>query len=185
MWKTLRQIARVGRISEAPVEAREGVVEANAESRLRIEMLRVLGRALTVRLVDAGSCNGCELEINALSNPYYNLEGLGIQFVASPRHADVLLVTGPVSANMELALRRTYEAMPEPRLVVAAGDCAANCGVFGSGYAIAGPVARIVPVDVTVRGCPPTPSDLLWGLLRAVRRDLPVLESAHQGGQPG
>ena len=184
MWKTLRQIARVGRISEAPVEAREGVVEADAESRIRIEMLRVLGRALTVRLVDAGSCNGCELEINALSNPYYNLEGLGIQLVASPRHADVLLVTGPVSANMELALRRTYEAMPEPRLVVAAGDCAANCGVFGSGYAIAGPVARILPVDVTVRGCPPTPTDLLWGLLRAVRRDLPVLESAHQGGQP-
>ena len=102
----------------------------------------------------------------------------------SPRHADVLLVTGPVFANMELALRRTYEAMPEPRLVVAAGDCAANCGVFGSGYATVGPVACILPVDLTVRGCPPTPADLLWGLLRSVRRVIPVLESARQGCEP-
>ena len=173
MWKTLRQIARVGRISESPLEARAGAVEAQANPRIRLELLRVLGRALAVRLVDAGSCNGCELEINALSNPYYNLEGLGIQFVASPRHADLLLVTGPVACNMELALRRTYDAMPEPRLVVAAGDCAATCGVFGSGYAIAGPVARILPVDVTVHGCPPAPADLLQGLLQAVRRRIP------------
>lgn len=170
MWKTLRQIARVGRISEPPAAVSDGTVEFDAESRIRREMLRVLGRALAIRVVDAGSCNGCELEVNALSNPYYNIEGLGIQFVASPRHADLLLVTGPVSYNMELALRRTYEAIPEPRLVVAAGDCAANCGVFGQGYAIAGPLARILPVDVTVHGCPPAPEALLRGLLHAVRR---------------
>ena len=180
MWKTLRQIARVGRISEPPVAAHDGAVEAEANSRIRADMLRVLGRALAVRMVDAGSCNGCELEVNALSNPYYNLEGLGIHFVASPRHADLLLVTGPVSSNMELALLRTYEAMPEPRLVVAVGDCAANCGVFGSSYAIVGPVARILPVDVTVHGCPPTPADLLQGLLQAVCRHMPAVKKGQE-----
>lgn len=140
--------------------------------RIRLDLLRVLGRALTVHLVDAGPCNGCELEIGALSNPNYNLEGLGIEFVASARHADLLLITGPVASNMEPALRRTYKAMPEPRLAVAAGDCAATCGVFGSGYAFAEheAVARILPVDVTVHGCPHAPADLLQGLLQAVRR---------------
>lgn len=169
MWKTLRQIARVGRITEPSAPVAEGEVDAEP-TRLHDEMLRILGRALAVRMVDAGSCNGCEQEISALSNPYYNLEGRGIQFVASPRHADVLLVTGPVSRNMELALRRTFDAMPAPRLVVAAGDCAANCGVFGEGYAISGPVSRILPVDVTVHGCPPSPAALMQGLLAAVRR---------------
>ena len=168
MWKTLRQIARVGRISEPA--STSSTAYAEGEPQLRAELLRILGRALAVRVVDAGSCNGCELEINALGNPYYNLEGLGLQFVASPRHADVLLVTGPVSRHMELALRRTFEAMPEPRLVVAAGDCAANCGVFGEGYAVCGRVACVLPVDVTVSGCPPTPADLLAGLLLAVQR---------------
>ncbi|MGC9164033.1 MAG: NADH-quinone oxidoreductase subunit B family protein, partial [Thiomonas sp.] len=127
MWKTLRQIARVGRITEPPTVVPADTPDATVD-RLQAEVLRLLGRALAIRVVDAGSCNGCELEINALSNPYYNLEGLGIQFVASPRHADLLLVTGPVSRHMELALRRTYDAMPEPKLVVAAGDCAAGCG---------------------------------------------------------
>ncbi len=168
MWKTLRQIARAGRITE-PLQPAGDAVQV-APERVQADLLRILGRALAVRVVDAGSCNGCELEINALSNPYYNLEGLGIHFVASPRHADLLLVTGPVTRNMELALRRTYEAMPAPRLVVAAGDCARGCGVFGEGYATCGRVDRVLPVDVTVAGCPPAPADLLQGLLQAVQR---------------
>jgi len=169
MWKTLRQIARVGRITEPPSAIQTDMADATVD-RLQTEVLRLLGRALAIRVVDAGSCNGCELEINALSNPYYNLEGLGIQFVASPRHADLLLVTGPVSRHMELALRRTYDAMPDPKLVVAAGDCAAGCGVHCSGYAVCGRVAEVLPVDVTIPGCPPSPQDLLQGILRAVRR---------------
>ncbi|MDE2128414.1 MAG: NADH-quinone oxidoreductase subunit B family protein [Betaproteobacteria bacterium] len=169
MWKTLRQIARVGRISET-AHAASMAVEAADKSDAQAELLRILGRALAIRVVDAGSCNGCELEIQALSNPYYNLEGLGLQFVASPRHADMLLVTGPVSRHMELALRRTYEAMPEPRLVVAAGECACTGGVFGESYASCGRVGNVLPVDITVAGCPPSPQALLEGILRAVRR---------------
>ncbi len=169
MWKTLKQIARAGRISERPPAATDAPVESG-EARVRDELLRVLGRALAVRVVDAGSCNGCELEINALANPYYNLEGLGIHLVASPRHADLLLVTGPVTRHMEEALRRTWEAMPEPRLVVAAGDCACGRGVFDQNYACHGSLAAVLPVDVSVGGCPPTPSDLVQGLLQAVRR---------------
>ncbi len=169
MWKTLRQIARVGRISELPRDGGGAPIEAG-EARVREELLQVLGRALAVRVVDAGSCNGCELEINALGNPYYNIEGLGIHLVASPRHADLLLVTGPVTRHMEQALRRTWEAMPEPRLVVAAGDCACGHGVFDENYACHGSVAAVLPVDVSVGGCPPTPSDLLQGMLHAVRR---------------
>ena len=124
------------------------------------------------RQVDAGSCNGCELEIHALGNPYYNIEGLGIKFVASPRHADLLLVTGPVSRNMEMALKRTYEATPEPKLVVAVGDCACDGGVFGETYATCGRVANVIPVDVTVSGCPPEPVEILRGILLAVRRQV-------------
>ena len=169
MWKTLRQIARAGRVTEPPQPA-GAAVQAAAPERIHADLLRILGRALAVRVVDAGSCNGCELEINALSNPYYNLEGLGIQFVASPRHADLLLVTGPVARNMELALRRTFDAMPAPRLVVAAGDCACTGGVFGEGYATCGRVDRVLPVDVTVAGCPPAPADLLQAILQAVQR---------------
>ncbi|MDE2255426.1 MAG: NADH-quinone oxidoreductase subunit B family protein [Betaproteobacteria bacterium] len=171
MWQTLRQIARVGRLTEAPARHdRGGAAEPGGEQKIRRELLRVLGRALTVRLVDAGSCNGCELEVNALSNPYYNIEGLGIQFVASPRHADLLLVTGPVSRHMHGALRRTFDAMPDPKLVVAAGDCACSGGIFGESYASCGRVANVLPVDVTVPGCPPSPEALLQGILRAVRR---------------
>ncbi|MGA8008399.1 MAG: NADH-quinone oxidoreductase subunit B family protein [Thiomonas sp.] len=171
MWKTLRQIARVGRISEAPQATSAPLAQQTADMpRIQADLLRILGRALAVRVVDAGSCNGCELEINALSNPYYNIEGLGIQFVASPRHADLLLVTGPVSRHMELALRRTYDAMPDPKLVVAAGDCACTGGIFGESYATCGRVAGVLPVDVTVPGCPPSPAALLQGILLAVQR---------------
>jgi Ni,Fe-hydrogenase III small subunit len=131
---------------------------------------RRLGRSLSIREVDAGSCNGCELEINALHNPYYNLEGLGIKFVASPRHADMLLVTGPVSRHMAEALRRTWEATPEPRLVVAVGDCGACGGIFGEGYASCGRVANVIPVDAVVPGCPPPPIAILRGILGAVQR---------------
>jgi Ni,Fe-hydrogenase III small subunit len=131
-------------------------------------VLRLLGRALAIRQVDAGSCNGCELEIHALNNPYYNLEGLGIRFVASPRHADMLLVTGPVAKNMEHALRIAYEATPDPKLVVAVGDCGCTGGVFGESYASCGKVANVIPVDVAVPGCPPTPIAILQGILTAV-----------------
>ena len=167
MYQTLRQIARVGVITETPPKpADEDIVAA----RLQEDILRTLGRALTIRHVDAGSCNACELEAQALSNPYYNLEGLGIKFVASPRHADLLLVTGPVSRNMELALKRTYDATPEPKLVVAVGDCGCDGGIFGESYATCGGVAKVIPVDVSVPGCPPPPLEILRGILTAVRR---------------
>ena len=118
--------------------------------------------------MDAGSCNGCELEIHAVNNAYYNIEGLGIKFVASPRHADLLLVTGPVSRNMEVALKRTYDATPEPKLVVAIGDCGCDGGIFGESYASCGKVANVIPVDVVVSGCPPTPVAILQGILTAI-----------------
>ena len=168
IWKVVQQIAKSGiRTEPAPDIGADAQAEV---SRIRAELLDILGQALTIREVDAGSCNGCELEINALGNPYYNLEGLGIRFVASPRHADMLLVTGPVSRNMETALKRTYEATPEPKLVVAVGDCACDGGLFGESYATCGRVANVIPVDVTVPGCPPPPLDILRGILTAVRR---------------
>ena len=172
MWKTLRQIARAGIATEAPPDVSLGVaVATDAPERIQRELLAILGRALAIRQVDAGSCNGCELEIHALNNPYYNVEGQGIRFVASPRHADMLLVTGPVSRNMATALRRTYDATPAPKLVVAVGDCGCDGGIFGeSSYAGCGRVANVIPVDVTVPGCPPPPIEILRGILRAVRR---------------
>ena len=124
-----------------------------------------LGRSLSIRAVDAGSCNGCELEIHALNNAFYDLERFGIRFVASPRHADVLLVTGPVTRNMREALERTHAATPDPKWVVAVGDCAFDGGMFAGSYAVAGGVASVVPVDLHIRGCPPSPTDLLRGLL--------------------
>jgi Ni,Fe-hydrogenase III small subunit len=126
---------------------------------------RRLGRSLSIREVDAGSCNGCELEIHALGNAYYDLERFGLRFVASPRHADVLLVTGPVTRNMRQALERTYHATPDPKWVVAVGDCAMNCGVFAGSYACVGPVSAVIPVDLEITGCPPTPTKMLEGLL--------------------
>lgn len=142
-----------------------------AAQRLDHAILQRLGRALAIRHVDAGSCNACELEIHAANNPYYNLEGLGIKFVASPRHADLLLVTGPVSRNMEEALRRSYDAMPEPKLVVAVGDCGCSGGVFGESYASRGRVANVLPVDVAVPGCPPAPQAIMQAILTAVTSD--------------
>lgn len=126
---------------------------------------RRLGRSLSIRAVDAGSCNGCELELHALSNAFYDLERFGLRFVASPRHADVLMVTGPVTWHMREALVRTYAATPDPKWVVAVGDCGAGCGVFAASPACVGSVAQVVPVDLTIPGCPPTPARLLAGLL--------------------
>ena len=162
MLKTLRQIACVGIVTEPAPPADTALRLREA---LQARILAVLGRALCVRAVDAGSCNGCELEIHALNNPWYNIEGLGIRFVASPRHADLLLVTGPVSRHMEIALRRTYEATPDPKLVVAIGDCACTGGIFGEGYASCGRVSNVIPVDVAVPGCPPDPTRILTGIL--------------------
>ena len=165
MLKTLRQIAKIGIVTEAPPATDEELrIREALEQRIR----EVLGRALCIRQVDAGSCNGCELEIHALGNPIYNVESLGIRFVASPRHADLLLVTGPVSRHMEVALLRTYDATPDPKLVVAVGDCGACGGIFGTGYATAGPVSSVIPVDVVVPGCPPAPARILAGILTAL-----------------
>jgi Ni,Fe-hydrogenase III small subunit len=168
MWRILKLIARHG-IATEPLLAAEDAVRIEA-ARIHDDILATLGRALTIREVDAGSCNGCELEIHALQNPYYNLEGLGIRFVASPRHADMLLVTGPVSRHMAEALKRTYDATPEPKLVVAVGDCGCTGGVFGESYASCGRVRNVIPVDVEVAGCPPHPIDILRGILAAVKR---------------
>jgi len=168
MWQILKQIVVNGiRTEQAPEPDDRLRVEAEYIQR---ELLAILGRALTIREVDSGSCNGCELEIHALNNPYYNIEGLGIKFVASPRHADMLLVTGPVSRNMAMALKRTYDATPSPKLVVAVGDCGRDGGIFGESYATCGGVSGIVPVDVVVPGCPPEPVEILRGILTAVRR---------------
>jgi Ni,Fe-hydrogenase III small subunit len=172
MWHILRQIARTGIVSEPapqPADADAGLVQ-----RIHQDILDILGQALAIRQVDAGSCNACELEIHALNNPYYNIEGLGIRFVASPRHADMLLVTGPVSRHMAEALRRTWEATPEPRLVLAVGDCGCTGGIFGESYASAGRVANVIPVDAVVAGCPPPPLEILRGILGVVRRRPPA-----------
>jgi Ni,Fe-hydrogenase III small subunit len=136
----------------------------------REKIQKLLGRSLAIREVDAGSCNGCELEIIALNNPIYDIERFGIHFVASPRHADMLLVTGPVTRNMEFALLKTYRAMPEPRLVVAVGACGISGGIFGANYASLGAVDKVLPVDVYIPGCPPRPQALLQGILLAVGR---------------
>src|ERR1019366_8708943 len=152
---------------------RLGEVEADVESvgqKAREKIQKLLRRSLAIREVDAGSCNGCELEIVALNNPVYDLERFGIQFVASPRHADMLLVTGPVTRNMELALWKTYQAMPEPKIVVAVGACGISGGIFGKNYASLGGVDNVLPVDVYIPGCPPRPQALLHGILLAVGR---------------
>src|SRR6187401_688230 len=165
MLKTLRTICRAGIASE-PAPASDDALRDGDQLQNRIR--DILGRALCIRHVDAGSCNGCELEIGALANPYYNIEGLGIRFVASPRHADLLLVTGPVSRHMREALRRTYDATPDPKLVVALGDCACTGGIFGESYASCGKVSNVIPVDATVPGCPPPPVEILRAILGVV-----------------
>jgi Ni,Fe-hydrogenase III small subunit len=159
----LQKILRTGIVSEPPPEA-------DASLRVRMqdlqgEILRVFGRAIAIRHVDAGSCNGCELEIHALNGPHYNIEGIGVKFAASPRHVDVLLVTGPVSRHLETALKRTYNATPEPKWVIAMGECACTGGLFGESYASCGRIANVIPVDVELPGCPPTP----FVLLQAIR----------------
>jgi Ni,Fe-hydrogenase III small subunit len=166
MSRILFKILRTGNLTEQ-VHLLESLPEV---SRIHHELLHILGRALCIRQVDAGSCNGCELEIHALNNPYYNLEGYGIKFVASPRHADLLMVTGPVSRNMEMALRRTFEAMPEPKLVLAVGDCGCDGGIFGESYASCGRVSNVLPVDAVVAGCPPKPVEILKAVLGLARR---------------
>src|SRR5208282_2859086 len=137
---------------------------------LREEIHRVLGRSLAIRQVDAGSCNGCELEINALNNPVHDIVRLGIHFVSSPRHADMLLVRGPVSRKMELTLQKTWAATPDPKVVVAVGACGISGGIFGVNYATRGGVDQVIPVDVYIPGCPPRPEALLFGILMAVGR---------------
>jgi Ni,Fe-hydrogenase III small subunit len=166
MYTILKQIVKTGIVSEPAPLADESL--RVVEQRLNETVLKHFGRALAIRHVDAGSCNGCELEIHACNSPHYNLERLGIRFVASPRHADLLLVTGPVSRNMETALRRTYDATPEPKLVVAIGDCGCSGGIFGESYASCGRVSNVIPVDVAVPGCPPEPLAIIRGILAAV-----------------
>lgn len=166
MFQLLKQIVKTGIKTEAFPQA-DDALRVTAERLQAAVLLRFHG-ALAIRHVDAGSCNGCELEINQLNCPYYNLEGLGIKFVASPRHADMLLVTGPVSRHMETALKRTYDATPDPKLVVAIGDCGSCGGIFGENYASRGRVSNVIPVDVAVPGCPPTPVALMQGILTAI-----------------
>ena len=158
MIPTLKRMIRTGILTEKP---RPVAPAGPGAAEIQQDILGIVGRALCIRHVDAGSCNGCELEIQALNNPYYNIEGAGIRFVASPRHADMLLVTGPVAVNMEEALRRTFDAVPHPRLVVAVGDCAACGGVFGASYASRGSVADVIPVNCVAPGCPPSPRAIL------------------------
>ena len=166
MIPLLLKIVKTGIVSEPAPHAREEF--RRSAPVIHDQILHKLGRALAIRAVDAGSCNGCELEIHALNNPYYNIEGLGIKFVASPRHADMLLVTGPVSRHMERALKIAYEATPHPKLVVAVGECGCNGGIFGESYASCGQVSNVIPVDVAGPGCPPPPLAILQGILTAV-----------------
>jgi Ni,Fe-hydrogenase III small subunit len=165
----LARILRTGIVTDPPPPADDAAIET-----LGIEVKRILDArfsgSLAIRQVDAGSCNGCELEIQALNNAYYDVERFGVHFVASPRHADCLLVTGPVSRHMEAALKRVYGACPEPKLVIAAGDCAACGGEFGVSYASCGAVENVIPVDMRIPGCPPSPGQLLAGLLYLLRK---------------
>jgi Ni,Fe-hydrogenase III small subunit len=162
----LEGIGRAPLTEQAPPPDERAVAEL--ASRLAVVSRRRLGRSLSIRAVDAGSCNGCELEIHALNNAFYDLERFGLRFVASPRHADVLMVTGPVTKNMQEALLRTYAATPDPKWVVAVGECGFNAGLFAGSYACVGGVSSVIPVDVHIRGCPPTPDALLAGLIAVV-----------------
>jgi Ni,Fe-hydrogenase III small subunit len=161
IWKTP---AVTEPLTRDNVEIQFEIIARQVDARAR----KIFARSLHIREVDAGSCNGCELEISALGNPYYDLERFGLHFVASPRHADCLLVTGPVTRNMAEPLRRTYDATPDPKIVIAIGDCAIDCGVFKDSYAVVGSVDQVIPVNVFVPGCPPEPSDILRGILQAL-----------------
>ncbi|MDP2681430.1 MAG: NADH-quinone oxidoreductase subunit B family protein [Deltaproteobacteria bacterium] len=167
MIRILHQIFRTGIVTEPLpplVEAEIKEVGARLEETIR----KRFRRSLTIREVDAGSCNGCELEIHAINNPIYNCERFGIRFTASPRFADMLLVTGPVSRNMEIALSRTYNATPSPKLVVAVGDCGYNGGIFGESYASLGGIGKVIPVNIYIPGCPPAPIAILQGILKVI-----------------
>ncbi|OQY20388.1 MAG: hydrogenase [Desulfobacteraceae bacterium 4572_35.1] len=167
MLSILNKIRRTGHLTEA-VEADEQVVKLGKACQREIAVS--FGGSLAIRMVDAGSCNGCELEMHAVNNSFYDIERYGIHFVASPRHADMLLVTGVVSRHMQAALKRTYAAVPAPKLVVAMGDCAANGGEFGVSYASCGAVENVIPVDAVIPGCPPTPLQLLQGILTLLQK---------------
>jgi Ni,Fe-hydrogenase III small subunit len=166
VFRQLYTTLRTGIVTEPAARAE---IERIGE-RLASEIERRFGRSLAIRQVDAGSCNGCELEITGLTGPHYDVERFGVHFVASPRHADCLLVTGPVTRNMAEALRRTWEATPDPKFVIAVGDCGRDGGVFRGAYAVVGGVADVVPVDAIIAGCPPSPAALLAGLLDAIGR---------------
>jgi len=166
MQRILRKILKIGTVTQPPGKAGNKIDLLGEQ--LNGAIRRHFQGSLAIRQVDAGSCNGCELEIHALNNPYYDIERFGIHFVASPRHADLLLVTGPVTRNMETALKMTYDAVPNPKLVVAVGDCAVCGGEFGCSYASSGKVQNVIPVNVAVHGCPPSPTDLIQGILAAI-----------------
>ena len=168
MPSLFRKIFQTGIVTEPLGSDADEVVQL--VKAVSVQAQRLFGRALAVREVDAGSCNGCEIEISGLTSPVYDSERFGIHFVASPRHADLLLVTGPVTRNVEVPLRKTYEATPNPKLVVAVGDCSQTCGVFAGSYAVTGSVDQVIPVNVFVPGCPPEPADILAGILTALNR---------------
>src|SRR5712692_5526137 len=176
IWKT-------GIATEVLQAGNPAAVEIGHALEERIKHL--FGRALAIREVDAGSCNGCELEITGLTIPVYDMESVGMHFVASPRHPDLLLVTGQVTRNMEITLRRTYEAAPSPKFVVAVGDCAKTCGVFKDSYAVVGPVDRVIPVDLSIAGCPPEPTDILRGILEGLDRFSHKRNTAARTPEPG
>lgn len=170
MFEIIKLNLKIG-CAAIPIHAKNKDEFTVVGNELKNKISRLLGgRSLHIRQIDAGSCNGCELEISALSNPIYDIERFGIHFVASPRHADILLVTGPVTRQMEPALIKTYEATPEPRIVIATGDCAINCGVYANSYAVSGPLKHIIPVDLNIPGCPPSPTALLQALLSILDR---------------
>jgi len=167
MFRVFNKIRKIGVVTEPLPAAAEPALQQVGE-RLRAAIGARFAGSLAIRQVDAGSCNGCELEIHALNNSFYDIERFGVHFVASPRHADMLLVTGPVSRHMEAALKRTYDATPNPKLVIAVGECGANGGEFGVSYASCGAVSNVIPVDAAIPGCPPTPLALMQGILAAI-----------------
>ena len=169
MLRILRQIWTTGLLTEQAPSLQDADIQALG-AQLKGAIDARFGGSLAIRQVDAGSCNACELEIHALSNPYYDIERFGVHFVASPRHAEMLLVTGPVSRHMETALRRTWRAMGKPRFVIASGDCACNGGEFGTSYASCGGVDKVIPVDLHLPGCPPAPDELMRGILALMGR---------------
>ena len=168
MLTVLNKIFQTGCLTEKFKPQNKTVAQLG--SSCQKEISRIFKRSLAIRMVDAGSCNGCELEMHGLNNGFYDIERFGIHFVASPRHADLLLVTGPVSRHMQAALKSTYDATPAPKLVIAMGDCGADGGEFGVSYASCGAIANVIPVDVVIRGCPPSPVQLLQGILELLQR---------------